>query len=136
MAIAIRGVAPLLEVFDMGRSLRFYRDVLGFTVTMQSSPGDDCDWCLLERDGVELMLNTAYEQGTRPEQPEAERVAAHRDTTLFFGCPDPEEAYRHLQAAGYPAEAPTVAPYGMKQLNLKDPDGYGICFQWAAADCP
>jgi hypothetical protein len=23
-----------------------------------------------------------------------------------------------------------VPPYGMKQMSLRDPDGYGICFQW------
>jgi hypothetical protein len=28
MAIAVRGVCPLLEVFDMPRSITFYRDVL------------------------------------------------------------------------------------------------------------
>ena len=25
---------------------------------------------------------------------------------------------------------PKVAPYGMKQLYLTDPDGYLLCFQW------
>jgi glyoxylase I family protein len=28
---------------------------------------------------------------------------------------------------------PKVAPYGMKQLYVKDPDGYVLCFQWPAA---
>ena len=27
---------------------------------------------------------------------------------------------------------PKVAWYGMKQLYLTDPDGYGLCFQWKA----
>jgi hypothetical protein len=27
---------------------------------------------------------------------------------------------------------PNVAPYGMKQMSLRDPDGYGLCFQWEA----
>jgi hypothetical protein len=35
-------------------------------------------------------------------------------------------------AHGVDAKFPTVAPYGMKQLYLKDPDGYVICFQWPA----
>ncbi|RPI64388.1 MAG: hypothetical protein EHM50_00735 [Lysobacterales bacterium] len=26
----------------------------------------------------------------------------------------------------------TVAPYGMKQLYVLDPDGYNLCFQWEA----
>jgi Glyoxalase/Bleomycin resistance protein/Dioxygenase superfamily len=32
MAIEIRGMAPLLQVFDMPTSIAFYRDVLGFEV--------------------------------------------------------------------------------------------------------
>jgi hypothetical protein len=30
MAIDVRGLVPLLQVFDMPTSIRFYRDVLGF----------------------------------------------------------------------------------------------------------
>jgi hypothetical protein len=26
-----------------------------------------------------------------------------------------------------------VAPYGMKQMYLHDPDGFGLCFQWKVA---
>jgi len=40
MAIDIRGLAPLLEVFDMPASIHFYRDVLGFEVVSTSGPGD------------------------------------------------------------------------------------------------
>ena len=32
MDLQIDGMAPLLQVFDMPTSLRFYRDVLGFEV--------------------------------------------------------------------------------------------------------
>jgi len=31
MAIDVRGMAPLLQVFDMPKSIAFYRDVFGFT---------------------------------------------------------------------------------------------------------
>jgi glyoxylase I family protein len=57
----IRGVAPLLGVFDMPTSLRFYRDVLGFEVWAISEPGDNCNGCGLRLQGAEVMLNTAYE---------------------------------------------------------------------------
>jgi hypothetical protein len=40
---------------------------------------------LLRLGHAELMLNTAYEDN-RPHSPDAQRVAAHRDTGLFFGC--------------------------------------------------
>ena len=36
MAIEVQGLAPLLQVFDMPTSIRFYRDLLGFTVVTTS----------------------------------------------------------------------------------------------------
>jgi catechol 2,3-dioxygenase-like lactoylglutathione lyase family enzyme len=131
MSIDVRGVCVLLQVFDMPTSVRFYRDVLGFEV-VQTSPreGDQFDWGLLRLNGAEVMLNTAYEQDSRPSQPDTSRVAGHDDTCLYLGCPDVDAAYRHLLAHGIEVKEPKVAPYGMKQLYLRDPDGYGICFQW------
>ncbi len=135
MAIEIKGLAPLLQVFDMPASVRFYRDVLGFEVVSNSRPdaqGDDFGWCLLRMQGAELMLNTAYEAEHRPPAPDSARVAAHDDTALYFGCPDVDGAYNHLREKGLDVKPPKVAWYGMKQLYLHDPDGYNICFQWKA----
>jgi glyoxylase I family protein len=123
--IEVRGMTPLIQVFDLPTSLAFYRDILGFTVKQSTS-----DWAWLERDGVELMLNTAYESDARPPAPDARRVAAHDDTALYFGCPDVDAAYAYFMARGVAAKEPRVAPYGMKQLYLSDPDGYNLCFQW------
>jgi glyoxylase I family protein len=133
MAIVVRGLCPLLQVFDMPASIAFYRDVLGFGVVETSRPGPRFDWAWLRRDGAELMLNTAYEEDQRPPAPDPARVAAHDDTALYFGCPDVDAAYEHLRAHGIAVHEPKVAPYGMKQLYLHDPDGYTLCFQWPAA---
>jgi len=132
MAIDIRGLAPLLAVFDMPASLHFYRDLLGFEIVSASGPGDDCGWAMLRLNGVELMLNTAYDDGERPAAPDPARVAGHGDTALFFGCADLDGAYRRLRAQGLDVKEPAVAHYGMKQLYVCDPDGYGLCFQWPA----
>jgi catechol 2,3-dioxygenase-like lactoylglutathione lyase family enzyme len=138
MSLWLEGFAPLLQVFDMPTSVAFYRDVLGFEL-VETSPrrgsedSDDFDWCLLRRDGIDLMLNTAYEVDQRPIRPPAERVAVHDDTALFFGCRDLDAAYRHLRAHGVAAEEPRTAPYGMRQVWLRDPDGYVVCLQWRAA---
>jgi glyoxylase I family protein len=138
MAIEIRGVAPLVQVFSMPRSIRFYRDVLGFEVTGKSASmsgdPDDVNWCMLELGGACVMLNTAFDPEDVPDAPEAARWSGHQDTGLFFGCPDVEGAYRHLVEKGIAVDPPKVAWYGMKQLSLNDPDGFGICFQWTASD--
>jgi glyoxylase I family protein len=131
MAVEIRGMAPLLQMFDMPTAIEFYRDVLGFDVVKTSTPrGEHFDWALLRLNGVELMLNTAYEQDARPSAPDPTRIAAHDDTAIYFGCPDVGAAYAHLRARGVAAKAPKIAHYGMKQLYVHDPDGYALCFQW------
>jgi hypothetical protein len=53
---------------------------------------------------------------------------------LYFGCPDVDAAYEEFRDKGVAVKPPKVAPSGMKQLSLSDPDGYGLCFQWKAED--
>jgi catechol 2,3-dioxygenase-like lactoylglutathione lyase family enzyme len=134
MALEMHGLCPLLQVFDMPTSIRFYRDLLGFEVFSSSKPRspDDSDWVWLKRDGTELMLNTAYEFDSRPPAPDPARMAAHDDSCLYIGCPGVDQAYQYLRDKGVELNPPKVAPYGMKQLYLKDPDGFAICFQWKA----
>jgi len=60
-------------------------------------------------------------------------VAAHRDTGLFFGSRDVDGVYAHLRAKGVAIEKLAVTSYGMKQLYIRDPDGYVLCFQWRAS---
>jgi uncharacterized glyoxalase superfamily protein PhnB len=133
MPIDFQGVCPLLQVFDMPTALRFYRDVLGFEVIGQAPPGalnDRFGWVLLDFHGTEIMLNTAYDDDQRPPQPDPAGIAAHGDTCLYFGCEDVDGTYQYLRSRGVNVREPTLAPYGMKQLYVTDPDGFGLCFQW------
>jgi uncharacterized glyoxalase superfamily protein PhnB len=136
VSIEVQGVAPLVQVFDMPRSIRFYRDLLGFSVTGKSKTlsddADDVNWAMLQLCNATIMLNTAYDPDDVPQSPDAARWSGHQDTCLYFACPDVDGAYEHLVAKGLKVDPPKVAWYGMKQLYLTDPDGFGICFQWTA----
>jgi len=132
MSLKIEGMTPLLQVFDMPTSLAFYRGILGFERVDDSGRGDDSDWVWLRKDGVDLMLNTAYEAERRPPQADPARTKAHEDTGLFFACRDVDAAYEYLRSHGLRVEPPKLPDYGMKQLYATDPDGYVLCFQWSA----
>jgi len=137
MAITIEGASPLFHVFDVPTSIAFYRDILGFEVVHTSEPftsaKDDYGWAMLRLNGVELMLNNAYENNIRPSVPDAARTAAHADTVLYFGCRDIDAAHEFLRTKGIVAQEPKITYYGMKQLSVADPDGYMLCFQWPSA---
>ena len=134
MAISITGMTPLLQVFDMATSLRFYCDVLGFGIVQadNNTTAPNHNWVWLRLGSLDLMLNTAYEYDSRPSAPDARRVSAHHDTALYFGSPDVDAVYAHLRDRGITVDPPQVAPYGMKQLYVRDPDGFNLCFQCRA----
>lgn len=133
MAIDIRGIATLLSVYDMATSLKFYCEALGFEIAgTDGRPGPQSDWVMLRLNGAELMLNTAYDKEKRPASPDSRRIEAHKDTAIYLGCPDVDGAYAYLRQIGINVKKPKLAPYGMKQLYLSDPDGYLLCFQWRA----
>lgn len=134
----IRGLTALIAVFDMPRSVAFYRDVLGFEL-YQHSPVyaveegvEQFHWCWLRNGTADLMLNTAYDEGERPDAEDAARTASHRDMTFYLGCPELNLAYEELLAKGIVCKPPQVTPYGARQISLRDPDGYGVVLQWSA----
>jgi uncharacterized glyoxalase superfamily protein PhnB len=130
----IFAVTPLIEVFDMPRALAFYCGALGFSI-VDASPDDETPegrfphWARLRLDGAELMLNTAYDSGERPPAPEPAREIGHRDLCLYLACDDVDSVFRALKGRIDGLAPPQDAPYGMRQLYLRDPDGYGLCFQ-------
>lgn len=137
MPLDIRGVCPYFEIYDMPTSLHFYVDQLGFSI-VEHSPHRGGDgpyryhWVWLRLGTANLMLNSAYEfDEERPSREEHLRQRSHGDACLFFGCPDVDGAYAEFLAKGVQIEQePRVAPYGMKQMYIADPDGFGLCFQW------
>ncbi len=130
MGIDVEGMCPLVQVFDMPTALAFYRDILGFAVVQAAPAADECDWCVLRLGKSQLMLNTQYERHERPQLPDAARVVGHGDTSLFFQCRDLDAVYSHLRTKGIDATPPVDREYGMRQVYCRDPDGYGLCFQW------
>ena len=130
MAIDVQGMVPLIQVFDMPASVHFYCDILGFQiVTSDGKPAPHFDWVWLRLNDADIMLNTAYESDRRPSSPTASRVAAHRDTSFYFGCSGLDRVFAYLREQGVAAKAPRFVSYGMNQLYVTDPDGYVLCFQ-------
>ena len=128
MSIKVSGICPLISVFNMPRSLSFYRDVLGFEIVSDSGNGENSSWVWIRLNDADLMLNDQYEPGHQPPAPPPERQKWHRDTCLYFGA-DPDAVYEYLRSRGMSIDPPKDARYEMRQLYLNDPDGYKLCFQ-------
>ena len=114
---------PLLFTSDIERSRAFYCDQLGFTLTNRYDPNGKLAWCMLAMEGACIML----------EQVDAERLSGlaqrRSDIALYFLCEDVDVLHERFKANGVDVEPPFVAFYGMKQLEVQDPDGRFLCFE-------
>jgi len=123
----VQSLTPLLQVYDMQRSVAWYRDVLGFQVMSTYEPDGHLYWATLQLGGAVLMLNARYEDDERPPSPPP--AQGREDTTLFFLCENVDAAYAELSNKAGRVSAPETAFYGMRQMEVIDPDGFVLCFQ-------
>jgi catechol 2,3-dioxygenase-like lactoylglutathione lyase family enzyme len=126
MPYELTKLTPNLIVSDVGRSLAFYRDVLGFTVGPTVPDAPPFVFAIVQSGPVEVFLNA-------PEPAIAEYPAfAGRPIggtlTLFMEVVDIARAHESLKD-----RVKIVMPlehkwYGVTEFAFEDPDGYLITF--------
>ena len=116
-------VVPLLWVKDMKQALDFYRNV-GFKLKESWNPRGTIQWCRVEFQGANLML-----QVTDKAQTQQVQAPPDRGIQLYFITDDVDPLYQQFLARGFDIKPPTIEFYGMKQVFLSDPDGRILCFE-------
>ncbi len=116
-----KGLTPLLNVEDTGRSLDFYCDHLGFEVKAQHPPEGSPAWARIARGGMQLMINC-------PQNADSSDRRGHQsygDVVFAFDVPDAPAAQAELAGAGLDVSEVKQEMYGCEFL-LQDPDGYQL----------
>ncbi len=120
----IKLAVPFFMVRDMERSLNFYVDKLGFTLTNQWTPRGKIEWCWLQREDVALML-----QEPRSESHWLFSLAEPgKGVSICFQCEDALALYHEFTAKGVEITEPFVGN-NMWVVAFNDPDGYRLDFE-------
>lgn len=109
---------PVLSVADVGKSVAFYRDRLGFTPAFEFGP-----YAGVQRGALEIHLDGgSHDFSARP-------------TCCRFHIRGVDGLYAELEPKGVvkPDEQLATAPHGMRQFSVLDPDGNRITFAEPAA---
>jgi uncharacterized glyoxalase superfamily protein PhnB len=119
---------PIQIVDAIEPNLDFWENRLGYKRTAEVPPGGkQLDFVILERDGLEVMLQT--HKSTEEDMASAGSAERYKtnQTVLYIEVDSLDEATRSLK--GVPVVmGPVERPYGMRELTVKDPSGYAVCF--------
>ena len=115
MASRLREPFPILQVGDLQRSLRFYRDLLGFEVAYSFPSEDEPGFVSLSLEGGKLGLGAV------------EGRVETATTSLWLYADDVDAAVSDLREAGVRVAAePADQPWGERVASVADPDGYTV----------
>ena len=114
-----------LKVSDLDRALAFYRDLLGFAVTMRM--GDQAAFLSAGGYHHHIGLNTWYSRGQGPAPQRAPGL--FHTAILYPERRDLAAALRRLMDHGYPLSG--ASDHGVSEaIYLDDPDGNGVELYW------
>lgn len=121
-------VTPNLIVADMEKSLKFYRDVLGFTVSRTVPDKAPFIFAWMKRGEADIFLNQHM-----PPQPGQPDLFAGRQIggtlSMYIAVEGIDELLKTVEGQGVKIAVPLHKEfYGMKEFAVFDPDGYLIIF--------
>jgi catechol 2,3-dioxygenase-like lactoylglutathione lyase family enzyme len=116
MAARLQSFSSVFAVSNVGRSLAFFMDKLGFRAEFRM--GDPVEYAIIERDMVSLHL-----------MPASRDPAALGQARVYVFTAGVDALCDELKALGCPIEvAPKDFSYGMREMSVRDPDGNRLTF--------
>ncbi len=114
-----------LKVADLNQALEFYRDLLGFEVTMMY--GSQAAFISAGGYHHHIGLNTWHSKGSPPASKDG--VGLYHTAILYPTRKDLAIIYDRLRRAYYPLTG--ASDHGVSEaLYLDDPDGNGVELYW------
>ena len=123
----IGGIAPLFIVRNVPAALAFYRDRLGFEVTVQGPEPDDIFFGIVERGAAMIMFKDIDVDPV----PNCTRDIGHGIASwdAYLYVPDPDALAAEFSSRGVEFSQPLQDTHDdLRGFELRDADGYVLFF--------
>jgi catechol 2,3-dioxygenase-like lactoylglutathione lyase family enzyme len=118
----VTSVIPILRMYDVEATTRFYVEYLGCSLDWQAGEGDQPVYLQVSRGELRLHLSSHHDDGTP-------------GTAVLVMTPDLDGLHAELHERGYPFLNPGIepGPSGGREMQLIDPASNRIRFYEPAA---
>lgn len=109
---------PVLQVKDVNRSEQFYCEKLGFT--SHGAWGNPPDFAVVQRGDVTIALDRSRSDGPIP---------VNQYWAAYIYVENADILHTQYRDAGVEiARGPENMPYGLRDFDIRDPDGHLLAF--------
>jgi uncharacterized glyoxalase superfamily protein PhnB len=124
-------IAPVLIVERVAPTRDFFRDRLGFTQTTVIADGDEIGFAVLEKDGVEVMIqahvSVIEDVGHDAARAVNETISGRGAVMLYVTVSNVDLVVPAV------ADADVIVPlrktfYGMHEITVREPGGHAVTF--------
>ena len=120
-------LTPMLNVSDIERSLNFYQGALGLELISSRDVVQQWRWAHLRLGACDLMLSESAGPGavTTAVDPPADDTWP---AIYYYYTDDVAALHEDIKRKGFQASDLRVTAYGMREFELRDPDGHVLWF--------
>lgn len=122
----LKKLTPNLIVSNVERSIAFYRDILGFTLTTTVPETGPFVFAIILNGAIELFLNA--QEASYAEYPAFKDIPLGGSFTLFIEVEHIRDLYDSMKDRVRVLMPFEQKWYGMTEFAFADPDGYVITF--------
>lgn len=117
-------ISPFFIVSNVGETIAFYREKLGFETRFQE-PDRDPFFAIIGRDGAQIFVKS--DKGVSPLPNNKRHPSMRWDAYVYV--PDPDVLAAEFADLGAPFSAPLRDTHdGLRGFEITDPDGYVLFF--------
>ena len=121
----MKNITTELMVDNMAKSISFYRDILGFNITV-SEPKENPFFVILQNGSVELMLY--HRNQFSQEIPKFKDISVGGTIALYIGVEKVEELYQRIKEQVKIIQDLHTTDYGSVEFSCEDNSGYVLMF--------
>lgn len=123
MTKKLKDMVAMLICDDVQESIKFYSNVLGFSVIDRMDTVGTSGWASLNCGTIQLMLAS-------PDYiPEPKKSEGRYSQAMYYFYPEDVEAlHSQIRQHGYEVSELQARFYGMKEFEMLDPSGHVLVF--------